>query len=927
MFDLFDQQQAKIVIPVEPWMKSVKMTLVTAENIVGIFDRLVTVPVCSLDLETTGLDNRLNAHGVTNDTIVGFPIAVSPDEGYYIPVRHGSPYEHHNVAASLVASQLKRLFQSPCVVVFHNAKFDQEFLEYDSVFGFILREVTDFMNLKRWDDTMFMAYCVDSREIQGYGLKFLSQQYCGRKMIELSQLFPAGTTELNFSLLDPSDPYVLTYACSDAVCTMALYLYLLPKVTAETPNLTFVYTIEKGCILSVRAMERNGVKLDRERIRKLMTLGQKEAFEALTDVYESANIVLGRDIRPLSFRLLGQKYDPEGSFSEQLEAARTTADHLLGKKMAELSRQMELAKLNLTVDDLVRENATHLGNQGKEYPGKYDVMSANQFGVLLEEMGVEGLQYTEKSKQVNTSKAVIEELLERYADEYPFLSKVRVFRNVQKALSSYLEPLYRNSEPQECMPGGRVKFKFKQNGTDTGRFSTPKGSPKDHSAEINLQALPGAGKKGIPECLAKVRETLIAEDGYFIVAADFSGVELRIATNISLEPLWLSEFFRCDGCGKKFDQGDGINTPLPPPKFCPVCGSDKIGDLHTLTGISIYGAEAKGKPDWKQKRGAAKSTNFALLYGGGGSAVVRAAGVPKQEGWDIKHKFDSTYKGLKIWWDQQHRFAREHMYVVTPFGRKYPVPDISHEDGAFRSKAERNSVNSPVQATSADITKIAMWLIHKEIQQRGWQTKVRMLITMHDELVFEIHKSVLAQACDVINELMTRNKPLMNRRWRIPLTTDIEIGHSWSVPWNLFEIFHTGEWPQELKPWFPQELVNRPGFGKTPAPVATPPVVAPVSTGEEPGEESPEDLPESTLTVPVVEAKPVVSTRPKYVYRLKCLLTEESAFRLFGVIVESQVREGDELEVQSQQGEVLKLPHVIQVNKVTFQTKAKAVGL
>jgi hypothetical protein len=285
--------------------------------------------------------------------------------------------------------------------------------------------------------------------------------------------------------------------------------------------------------------------------------------------------------------------------------------------------------------------------------------------------------------------------------------------------------------------------------------------------------------------MTRLRECIASRPGYFIVAIDYAGVELRIVTNLSREPKWLAEFFHCSSCDHNFNRGNGKVTPKPPPPRCPQCGSDKIGDLHTLTALEIYGQDATKKDNWKKLRGNAKATNFALCYGGGGSAVMRSTGCDKNEGWRIKKQFDGTYNVLSNWWGQQHGFAKKHGYVLTGFGRRYPVPDINHADGFFRSKAERNSVNGPVQGTSADITKIAMGLVYKECKKRGWLDKVKMIITMHDELVFEISGEVLEEAIEVIVPIMTSNPFILGMNWPIPYTTDTEIGFNWTNPWDL----------------------------------------------------------------------------------------------------------------------------------------------
>jgi hypothetical protein len=293
-------------------------------------------------------------------------------------------------------------------------------------------------------------------------------------------------------------------------------------------------------------------------------------------------------------------------------------------------------------------------------------------------------------------------------------------------------------------------------------------------------------------------------NGIVVHNCDYSGVELRIVTNLSKERLWLNEYFRCAGCDLKFPRGEEKQTPKAPPKFCPACGSDKIGDLHTLTALSIYGADAKSRPDWKQLRQNAKGVNFALCYGGSGQAVCLTIGCAKDEGALIKRKFDATYSGLQEWWEKQKTIARYYKKIVTAFGRWYPTPEVDHDDGFMRSKADRNAINAPIQGTSADITKISMWRIYEMCRDRGWFEKVNMLITMHDELVFEIDNDIIEEVLPHITKEMISNDDVLALGWPVPLTSDVELGHDWTVHWNIEDAKASGKWPAELVPLFPK---------------------------------------------------------------------------------------------------------------------------
>lgn len=754
-----------------PWMDECEMILGTRENTDAIIDECIQSGVYAIDLETSGLDNRV-FNGRTMDHIAG--ICLSPDgvKGYYIPVRHDlEKYGEHNVPGSVWRPAMKRLVDSPALAVFHNGKFDQEFLQFNGG-----EPLGEWDQPKTWDDTLILAYLRNTRA-KTIGLKSLAEappdatheHQCGGpglgcEMIKLHELWGHETEKsgfkYDFTTLDPSWAPSLWYASSDAIMTFRLY-ELLKKEGEEQRT---IHLMEKLCVAATRWMERNRICVSQDKVLELIKLGQQEWFDSIMELYEEASKILERDIMPGHYKLLRDIFRPD-------DTKFLVPEQLIQAKAQSQQRYPDPKGV--------------IKSRGKEWPSIYDVSSAQQLGNMFAEMRVPGLKYTEKTGQVVTKKEVLNEIIEKAGKKFPFMGKVKRFRETWKALGSYLYPMLLDVEPSD----NTMRINFQQHRVDTGRFSTP--SKDDARAEVpgwpqlNLQSMPATYDPKRPACMTRLRECIVARSGYFLVAIDYAGVELRIVTNLSREPKWLSEFFHCASCDRTFERGDGRTTPSAPPPRCPDCGSDKIGDLHTLTALEIYGQDAVHKSDWKKLRGNAKATNFALCYGGGGNAVVRATECDKNEGWRIKNQFDQTYRGLKSWWDGQHTFARNHGYVLTGFGRKYPVPDITNADGFFRSKAERNSVNGPVQGTSADITKIAMGLIYKECKKRGWLDDVKMIITMHDELVFEIKGERIEEAIDVIVPIMTSNSLILGKKWPIPLTTDVEIGYDWTNPWDV----------------------------------------------------------------------------------------------------------------------------------------------
>jgi hypothetical protein len=332
---------------------------------------------------------------------------------------------------------------------------------------------------------------------------------------------------------------------------------------------------------------------------------------------------------------------------------------------------------------------------------------------------------------------------------------------------------------------------------------------------------------------------------------------------------------RISGTSKSYDRvGNDVLLVIP-------AGESLCLDLHIDSEDHLYAANGLAVHN---------SLNFAMCYGGGGSAAQRSVGVDKEEGWRIKRQFDKSYRGLAKWWEEQHKTARKQKYVTTAYGRKYPLPDIDHTDGGFRSKAERNSVNGPVQGTSADIMKFAMGLIYRECKDRGWLDRAKMCVTIHDELVFEIDEDLAEEAVIVINELMTV-RTVKNLGWIIPLKNDIEFGEDWTVPFNLVAMTNPREtkpevWTERWQRVFPKfyaDYLANGGTGEIKAVVEAAPVAEPIK-----------DVPE--FTVPL-------SSQSRHVYTIPAhRLTPELAEVLARVVSKCIGRGKEEIVIETDRG-------------------------
>jgi DNA polymerase I-like protein with 3'-5' exonuclease and polymerase domains len=934
--DFFEQLEAlnRPTVKKKPWMDSVEMYLATPDMLDKIAEECIESGLYGLDLETTGLDQRAFPNDMgkleTMDKVVGYCIAPTDTKGYYIPVRHREEGAETNVPPRLVTAMVKRINESGAVAVFFNAKFDHKFLMHEPA-----GDTGVWDEPGTWEDVRIANYVRNSR-VKRNNLKLLAKEELDREMIELKELWlqeRGKKINMDFSTLDPRWDPVVWYAAADAINTRALWAKVSPEIF-EKDKFGFssktIYTIEKLCVTATVWMEQNRIHIDRDKLKHLIQEGQKEWWSSINQVYSEVSEVLDRDIRPPWVALMDEEFDPE-----VLSPDYTEVRSLCMKQAPADTREKVVKSVPNLTNPKERESVS--------FEPSYDVTIPAKFGMMLRELRVPGLVATEKSGQVKTSKDALEAVLGSAGDKFPWMRSVKRFREIQKALSNVLFNLWRDSAPDRS-PDGCVWANFNGLKVDTGRFSTPTPSKKEFFGQANWNVQSTKSfyydpKDPPPVCVYRQREVIAARPGHTLYAIDYSGVELRIVTNLSGEPKWMSAFFKCGTCGNEFPKG------VKPPPFCPECGSDKIGDLHSETAIGVLGANAGGDPKiFKMKRQTAKIVNFLLCYGGSGNAVSNSTGCDEDEGWRVKNNFDKTYKGLLKWWRSQERDVKKQKYVRTVFGRKYMCPDIDHEFAKWRSKAKRNAVNGPVQGSSADIMKFAMALLYREFRKRGWLDKVLMTITIHDELVFEIRNEVMGEAIPVIDEIMCE-RTVKNLGWPIPLKVDVEFGPDWTVKNNLTEMMSNqggGEWTEELVRFLPAQYANYlecggkplgslPETPEPPSEPAPPPTPSQPLPGTERGVEG-RDLSGNPVGIRSPDRHPPEPPRAEkaegvFLHRIPNFkLTAENADKLSRLVFKCEGRGDDLLSVVSEDGRDL-LGGKVRVSYAEFRIIASYEGL
>jgi DNA polymerase-1 len=380
---------------------------------------------------------------------------------------------------------------------------------------------------------------------------------------------------------------------------------------------------------------------------------------------------------------------------------------------------------------------------------QFNVASTQQLGkVLFEELGY---TYPDKKKTEKGFYKTDNQTLEKIADQYPIVSKIVEFRSLEKLVGTYVDNLLTNHED------GYVKVNLKQMGTDTGRFSMPggEGLKIDGYSGVPFHGLPKVKKKKLPDYMPDIRRSVIARPGYKIVAMDYASEEIRVATNLSREPKWMDEL-----------QGDDP-------------------DLHAATARAIYN---KDKVD-DDERAKGKTVNFLVLYGGQAQGLAQKAHISERE---AKRLLDAFFKGmptLKRWIDVETVKARKQKLAKTALGRIRPLHMFYDTgDRGTMSHADRCAVNHLVQGASADIMKLAMVLIAKYIYQNNLQDEIHMLLTVHDEIVFEIKEDLLDKHIPIIDSIMKLESVLQKGLgWPVTLAVDAEYGDSWHITNNYFK--------------------------------------------------------------------------------------------------------------------------------------------
>ena len=347
----------------------------------------------------------------------------------------------------------------------------------------------------------------------------------------------------------------------------------------------------------------------------------------------------------------------------------------------------------------------------------FNINSPRQLGqVLFTELGLPAVKKTKTGFSTN------DDVLLELSKKHHLPAMVRDYRSMAKLKSTYVDALPELIHPQT----GRIHTSFNQTGTSTGRLS---------SSDPNLQNIPIRTDEG-----RRIREAFVAPEGMVLLSADYSQIELRILAHLSEDPNLLEAF----GSGE---------------------------DIHARTARQVLGADDKAvEPELRRR---AKVINFGIIYGMSAFGLAKELGVGPGEAAKIIEGYFDVYSGVREFTDKVLQQAAEKGYVQTLLDRRRYLPELASKNPNVRQYGERMAVNTPIQGTAADLIKMAMLKIHERMAAEA--PGARMLLQVHDELVFEVPEGHAEKTGSFVREVMENVMDL-----NVPLVVDVGLGRNWA---------------------------------------------------------------------------------------------------------------------------------------------------
>lgn len=365
-------------------------------------------------------------------------------------------------------------------------------------------------------------------------------------------------------------------------------------------------------------------------------------------------------------------------------------------------------QLGIKIEELEKEIYEAAGEE-------FNINSPKQLGVILfDKMGLKG------GKKTKTGYSTAADVLDKLAPDYPVVAQILEYRQLTKLKSTYADGL-----SNYISGDGRIHGKFNQTITATGRIS---------STEPNLQNIPVRMELG-----RLIRKVFIPEDGYVFIDADYSQIELRVLAHCSGDEQLINAY-------------------------------KEQKDIHRITASQVFHVPFGEVTDLQRRN--AKAVNFGIVYGISSFGLSQDLSITRKEAAKYIDDYFKTYPGIKLFLDDTVAHAKEMGYVVTLFGRRRPVPELSSSNFMQRSFGERVAMNSPIQGTAADIIKIAMIGVNRRLKEKHMRS--RLVLQVHDELLIEAYGPELEEVKAILKDEMEHAASL-----EVPLEIDMHTGDNW----------------------------------------------------------------------------------------------------------------------------------------------------
>jgi DNA polymerase-1 len=513
-------------------------------------------------------------------------------------------------------------------------------------------------------------------------------------------------------LEDPKIPKIAQNGKFD-MTVLAEYGIKLENLAFDTMIAAYLLG-EKSIGLKALAFNRLGVEMTP--ITDLIGKGAKQLSMAMAPIEQVADYACAdADITLMLKSMLDSELRKEGLWQLFSEVEMPLVPVLVAMERNGVAIDVELLRdmSHSLGKEMLRLEAEVYNSLGY----RFNINSSQQLSrILYEELMLPKPRKTKSGYSTEAS------ALEELKGTHPIIELVLQYRQLAKLKSTYTDAFPALVNPKT----GRLHTSFNQAGTTTGRLS---------SSEPNMQNIPIRSELG-----GKIRQAIIAQPGWYLLSADYSQIDLRALAHISQDPELIATFLRDE-------------------------------DVHTTTAALVFNVP----PDnvTPEMRRVAKTVNFGVIYGMSDYGLEQATSFSREEAAQFITSYFEKYTKVKEYIETTKTQARERGYVQTVMGRRRYIPEINSPNRQIREAAERMAINMPVQGTSADIIKIAMINLHREMEKRNLQTK--MTLQVHDELLFEVPPEETDPMKELVAEIMPKALKLS-----VPLKIDIKLGKNWA---------------------------------------------------------------------------------------------------------------------------------------------------